>query len=318
MTWGFGKTKAYDTELDIKFDMGLESKPFCKWFVTELYRNVLTDCYNKAIGIKEDDDDMFFDSCVTTEAAKGLITLLAEAMESKTKIYLSYDKGVVLAIKDVKEQQDIDARAAKGNLKGAAICDFSSYTKTDLLRVCAGLSYATIKATHTGLNIIQALQVKISKLRESVANSDADRIVADSKTGAKAIKEGKAVLLDKDDEIVIPTYDISPTEKSISLINGLCANFLGGFPLSYVNGALASGGLSTTGEGDDITVNRALKGYFKSVLRPVFKSLTGTTLTFKEDSWRKLDSLSRLIPMLETTDLIDEKRKKEIIDGVFS
>jgi hypothetical protein len=314
--FAFMTQTAQDTELGVSFALPLLNESFVKWFVIDLYKHVLTDCRNKAVGIKEKDDGMFWDSFVMTEQGKGLITLLAEAMYAKSKIYLVYKKEIVSEA-NAAEKAEIDRKIKdKKELKKEALCDFTDFTKTDLLKICAGMFYNAIGATNTGMNITQALQVKISELRKSIADSDSKQSIGQAKTIAKGLKAGKAVLLDGNDQIVVPSFDTSTTEGSINLINGLAANFMGRFPLSYVNGALATG-ISTTGESDELAVGRALKFYFNSIFRPVVRGLTGYDIKFKEESWRKLAAVGNLIAVIEQSDLIPQEYKDSFVREAF-
>lgn len=313
--FGFMTPKVQSTELESLFPLSLRANPFQKWYITDLYRHILTDCYNKADGINPKDEGMFWDSVVTTEQPEGLITLLAEAMYNKQKIYLGYKAGVVSKATSV-EQADIDQKLKeKKKLRNEIVCDFTEFAKTDLLLLYSSLIYNVIDTSNTGLNISKAVQIKIDNLRNSIADSNAADPIKQAKTINRGIKEGKSVMLDGKDIVEIPSFDITPTEKSIEVINGLVANVLG-VPLSYVNGALATG-ISTTGESDELAVDRGLKYYFNSIFKPVFTGLTGISVSFKVDNWRKLASVSDLIPIVEGSIYIPEEEKLKLIAGLL-
>lgn len=307
---------AQDTELEVMYPLSYEVIKFKLWYIRQLYNRILTDCRNKSNGIKEENESIFYDSFMSTEMPQGLIGLLSKAMAEKQKIYLVYKSGV-LSEANQEEQNAIDDKIKnKQKLKNEAVCDFKEFEMTKLLDVAAELMFTALQAANTGMKLSQAVLLRVKDLRSTVAQANSIEPVEQGKVLVRAVKAGKAGMQDAADDLVMPKFDIDPTNKSVSFINGFAASVIG-MPLSYVNGALTTG-ISTTGEADEIAVDRGLKYFYRSIFKPVYEALTSDTITFRPDNWRKLAAVSNLIPVIESTDLIDESKKKELVGELFN
>ena len=99
---------------------------------------------------------------------------------------------------------------------------------------------------------------------------------------------GNDIMVDKEDEISTTTPDVSPAEKSMTFIDGKKAFYLN-MPLSYLSGQQTTG-IGSTGEADMRAVERGLKQFFSSIVRPVLKALFGVDVEFKSQDFRHITS----------------------------
>ncbi len=302
-----------DFQIDIKLAWGLGLKDFSNWFAIEFYRKLLTDCYGRAAGIKDKDQAVYWDSVVSTQSARGLISLLATAMaEQKSRLYLVRVLDVVREA-DSSEQAAIDADPSGAS----GVClNFDKFYQATVLKQLAALLFYVLKNSGTGLQLSQAVLIKISNLRENLANLNAQGPIMQARAVAAALKdEGRGVLMDAADAVEVPPYDPEPMERSLDVLFGLIS-MVTGMPQSYVNGIIHSG-LSNTGTADELAVERGLLYYFNSIFKPVSDKLLNANITFKTSNWRKFAEVANLLPVLEATDVIPQEYKDKLIKELF-
>lgn len=313
---GLGKTNVQDTEIEISFPLCVAKEKFIEWYIKRIYTRILFDCRAKASGFPEKYDNALYDSYISTEMPFGLISLVVDAMYRRSKIYLVYKAGVVSkATQD--EQQAIDEKIKNGQeLKNEVAIDFKNFDTTDLLKVYASILYKALETANTGMNMSQSVILKIKDYRGTISVASSGDAAAQGKAISKGVKRGKGVMVDAGDTIELPTFDIKPTEGSVIFINGMTANALG-FPLSYINGALTTG-ISTTGEADELAIDRGLRYFFYAIFKPIVDNLFGINVQMKIDNWRKLSAVSNLVPVIEGSSIISDDRKEELIEELFT
>lgn len=123
------------------------------------------------------------------------------------------------------------------------------------------------------MNVAKSVQIKMAKMRASVGAVDSVVVINQAKGIAEGLKNGKSVLLDSEDEIAHSQIDMDPTEKSIHFLDSKRAFYLG-LPLSYIDGE-QTGGIGSTGEADTKAIERGLKSYWVSILKPTITALFG-------------------------------------------
>lgn len=305
-----GATQATEYKVEVSFPWELESKNFCNWFVLVLYRKILTDCFARSSNIPEDKKGLFWDSVVSTEASRGLISIVSEAMaDKKNGVYLVYKNGTVREADTPEERKAIedDKTGASG------IClNFANFYQSSVLKELGRLLFCLLKNANMGLHLSQSVLLKISNLRQSVADLNAEHAIKQARDIASALKEnGKGALLDAADAVELPPYDAEPMEKSLEVLFGL-VSMVTGLPQSYVNGLIYAG-LSNSGEADELAVERGLAYYFHSVFCPVVKKLLHVTPVFKTSEWRKFSEIANLLPVLDACGSIPEEFRKRLI-----
>jgi hypothetical protein len=333
----FGQSAEYNVSFDNPFPFGkqIAESVFVDYCLENIYRKILTDCYAKTRGIEAGHKKFYWDTVVKSygksNADKGLITMLAKAMAAKEDLFLVY-KSDVLRRAGSKESESIreafdnksqtDGQSPMQSPKGQSPrqCpgywfSFMEYTLSDILKVLYGFQYIILGSTYTSMNTAKALQLKINDLRRLVSDNDRANPIKQGTDIVAALKEGKSVMLDVADKIEHSSVDMEPTEVAVKFINGMIAFYLNA-PLSYVNGQLAQG-LSTTGESDGIAVERCLESFFNSVLKPVSDEIFKSDISFVCDNWRRLGAVANIMPVIESTGLICDEKKRKLVEELF-
>ncbi len=263
--WGRGDDTPCD-ELPLIFPLDLKKDDFVEIDVINIYQKILTDVIERTQGIKEEQYDLFFDNCVQSESAHGLISLLARAMAFRRQLFLVYNPALgVLRIATPEEQSQIQADYAyQGKSSIGVFLSFVHYLKSDLVRLYSALEYITIASLHKSMNLSVAIQLKMNDLRESTGLADAAQVKAQAQKIAKALGGGRDVLMDAKDVIENAVPDLTAIAASIDYLSEKRAFYLG-LPKSYLHGEMTTG-IGTTGESDTKATERGLKNYYHSIM----------------------------------------------------
>lgn len=303
-----------DYSVSLSFPLAYNNKnaEFAHTFVLELYRRILTDCFNHAANFETDKQGALWDSVLSYGAGKGaegLISALANAMTSrKDKVYLVLDDRFIRAATQ-QEEKEIDANPLK---KGAVCLCFADFKQATILLVLASLVERLLENANAGLNISRSVLIQIANLRENISLANSADAIAQAKAIEQGLKSGKGALLDAADKVEVPVFNTDPLESALETLYGLMS-FFTGLPRAYVSGEL-TGGLNSTGEGDADATEQGLKFYFSSIFKPVCDQLFGVDLKFKTSQWRKLAEIANLLPVVDASDSLPESFKKALLD----
>lgn len=313
---GFGSSGIpSDTSLPDTFNFLVQQKDFVSIDVSTIYKRILTDVISRTEGLKPEYEDLLADSCMASEKADGLVSLLAKAMTNKSDLFVVYDKASnVLREAEYTEAEKIRADYKKENESSIGFfISFKNFTTTDMLKIYSGLEYCTVYSLHKNMNAAKALQFKMDKLRESVASGDSEPIVKQAKEIAKAIGDGRDVLLDGADTIETLVPDLQAAVKSMEFIAQKQSFYLG-VPATYLTG-IAPSGLGDSGEGDRKAVERGLRPYFQSIIKPVLDDVFDVSTTFKTEDFVGITTALAALKDFEITgdELISAENKKMII-----
>lgn len=318
--FGF-KTGAVNTSYEVPniYPLSLEFALFVDSDLENIYRKILIDCVERTEGVPEKYESAIWDNCLESEAAKGLVTLLAEAMTRKADLFLIYNEAVgVLRLADAEEQRQIKLDYAQNGKSSVGVyISFKNYKRTDMLKIYSEMEYSILNSLNKTMNLSKAIQIKMSDMRKSVGAFDSEEIIAQAKSIANALKDGNDVLMDSNDMVETSTPDISSTEKAIMFLDAKRA-FILNLPLSYINGE-QTGGIGSTGEADSRAVERGLKHYWISILKPALAALFGVKPTFKSHDFRQITSAMEALKTFELTteDLISLENKRLIVSKLF-
>lgn len=308
-----------DCELPEIFPLALRREIFTKSDILQTYSKILSDTLERTHGLPENLNPLLWDSCVQTEAAEGLVTLLAQAMSVQTELFLVYVPSVkVLRQATQTEQSQIRSDYKKtGESKVGVYLSFECYTRTEMLLIYSAFEYCVLGSLNKTLNLSKAVQLKINELRSSTSLVDAEVAVTQMKAIARALAAGRDVGMDAKDIVETAKPDTSSTEKAISFLDAKRAYILG-LPISYISG-LQTPGIGSTGEADMRAVERGLKQYFVSIVRPVLKALFDVETEFKSQDFREMTTA---LEVLKTFDLVSDENlsreaKQEILARVF-
>lgn len=315
------KTGNYSTDSEISeiYPLSLEFDFFVRSDIENIYKKILIDCVERTQGISEKIEPLLWDNCLESESRQGLISLLAEAMANKRELYLIYSSDLYLIRKaDTGEAQQIKADySTKGYSDTGVYISFKSYDKTDLLKIYSGMEYSVLNSLNKSMNLSKAIQIKMSRLRESVGALDQTPVVEQAKSIASALSKGSDILLDKEDEIVTSTPEMASTREAIMFLDAK-RSFILSLPLSYINGE-QTGGIGSTGEADSRAVERGLRQYWISIIKPALQEIFGIKATFKSQDYRQITSALEAVKTFEliSEDLISLENKRLIVSKLF-
>jgi hypothetical protein len=317
--FGFNNGNDVSVELPNIYSFGVIKSDFIEADVFHIYSKILTDVVERTHGLSEEQVPLLFDNCLGDETKDGLITLLAKAMLQKQDLYLVYSKPLrVLRKANDTEKRQIEADyKLKGTSAIGIYVSFKNYKKTDLIKIFSELEYCALYSLNKGMNLSTAIQLKLEGLRASVASVDSSVATKQALTIANGLKSGKDVLLDGKDSIVNAVVDISSTENAIMFLNQKRAFYLG-LPNSYITGEQTTG-ISSTGEADTKAIERGLKTYYVSIVKPVLDQLFGISVSYKSQDQKQIALGLQAVQTFELIDdsLIDSENKKRIVSQLF-
>jgi len=318
---GFGTSSMpADTSLPAIFDFLVLQKDFVRTDVTTIYKRILTDVLERTQGLKPELENVISDSCLGSEKSDGLVTLISKAMCDKAELFIVYDKSTKVVRKATTNEADMikaDYLKEAGSSVGFYL-NFKDFNTSDMLKIYSGLEYCTVVSLHKSMNTAKALQFKMKSLRASVSEGDSETVVAQAKAIAKALGDGGDVLLDGEDTIETLIPDLQAATKSMDFIAQKQSFYLG-VPATYLTG-LAPSGLGDSGEGDRKAVERGLKPFFQSIIKPVLDSIFDSQVTFKTEDFGGVTAALMALKDFEITtdELISAEDKKLIIHKMFN
>jgi hypothetical protein len=318
----FGQNTELKWSFDNPFPFPISQVGYVGNRLMHLYSKILRDCYSRTAGIDDKLKPLFWDTVVKSygksNADKGLISLLADAMANRKDLFLIYRKDV-LRTADNAETQEIKEAFERGkSAKGGGFWfSFRGFEMSLILDVLLSLQFAAMSTTYTGMNASKALQLKIHQLRVLVADSEKEAPQKQAKAIVDGIKNGNSVLLDALDKVETTAVDMTSTKTSIDFIGGLIAETLN-MPLYYVNGELQTG-LNATGEADNSAVERGLEAFFNSIFKPVVDELFNLQVSFVSEKWRLLLSSGSALKTLESISeqIIPLRVKQKVAESVL-
>jgi hypothetical protein len=315
--FGFKNYAASSSELPDIYPFPVEYKLFVDNDLIALFSKILTDCIERSEGVPESIQPALWDNCLASENAKGLITLMSEAMANRAELFLIYKAGVLRkATNDEAEQIKKDYEARAFSALGVYI-SFKNYRRSEMLRIYSAMEFAVLNSLNKSMNLAKAIQLKMSKMRDSVGLVDKDAIVEQAQAIAQSLACGKDVLLDGEDKIETSVPDMDPTQKAIGFLDAKRA-FITCLPLSYITGEQATG-IGSTGQADAKAVERGLLQYWVSIIKPVLKELFGVTVTFKSQDFALIDSATSALTAFEATgdDILSLENKRLVISQLL-
>lgn len=308
--------------LSLCFDLSLKEKDFVDYMVSDLYQSILTMCFDKIIfpDAKEKDfkdkiTPSFYDNLSVEGINKGIIKNLAYGIVQNQKVFLiNASAGDDIIVRQGTQEELQKYEKEQGNIKNQIQMDFTKYNQSKALKLFYSMIYWIIRATNTNVKISNSVLVKIAKLRELVAKEDAEEVIKQAKEINDAIKKGNSIIADKDDTMERLEINSQATKDALdvafSLVSGLIK-----MPLSFVNGELTTG-LTQTGDSDNLAIERGLKNYYYTILKPCTEKLFETKTRFSSDNTAKLKTLIGILPQLELSTLLTDDEKRAIIEDL--
>lgn len=317
--WG-GKEASNENELPEIYPLSLKLDVFIEADLQATYAKILTDVVERTHGIPKKVEPLLWDNCVKSETTEGLITLLSKAMVKKSELFLVYKAALgTLREADQTEKEKIRQDYATSNKSETGVyISFKNYRKTDMLLIYSALEYCVLASFHKTVNISKAVQIKMSNMRSSTALNDSAIVIAQAQGVAAALRKGLDILIDKEDDITNAVPNIEPTEKAISFIDAK-RSFILGLPIAYITG-LQTPGIGSTGEADSRAVDRGLKSFFVSIVKPVLEALFDIAdAVYESEDFRQITTALEVAKTFEliSDETLSAESKQKIIVRVF-
>lgn len=317
--FSFGSS-SNNTELPEIYPFPVLSKDFVSIDVTNIYARILTDVLERTEGIKEEDKPLLWDNCSASESADGLVTMLSKAMCDKTDLFLVFSKALSIIVKADRDQEaQIKADYKKDGKSSAGIyITFKNYRRTDMVKLYSGLEYCSIASLSKSMNLSKAIQLKFTELRSSVGLTDSANAKSQALAIAEGLSKGKDILLDAKDEIVTATPDMTATQSSLDFIVKKQSFYLG-MPVSWFGNG-ESTGISDTGKSNTKAIERGLRAYFFSIIKPCLDPLFDIKTTFKSENFEMIGAANETLTTFEATsnEIISLENKTEIMNKLYN
>jgi hypothetical protein len=320
-----GGTEKAETLPDI-FPIPIAQNDFIEIDVQNIFQRILLDTLERTDGIKDEQKPLLWDNCVASEKQDGLVTLLAKAISSKKELFVVYRPSIKVIGKatpeeEAKIREGYKTKAEPVSLDAGGIgmyITFKNYLKSDLVRFYSALEYCAVGGLWKQANISKSVQIKINELRSSVSLGDSAAAKAQAKAMADGMAQGKDILADAKDVIESLAPDLTATNSTMDLI-AKKQSYLLGLPASYFSGEQSATGLSDTGKSDAKAVDRGLKGYFFSIIKPVCDGLFEIKSEYAPEDTAELDSALKLLETFDRTsnEIIGLENKTKIANLAF-
>lgn len=307
-----------DTTLPDLFPIPIAEKIFVQIDVQNIYTRILTDVMERTQGLPEDKQKLLWDSCTKDQSTDGVITMLAKAMTDQKELFIVFKNDVVREANQEEREQikaDYEARAES---KVGVYVTFKKYAKSDMIKFYSALEYCSVGGLYKQQNLSHAIQIRVAQLRASLGNADSERAIIDAKAIAEGLKSGRSVMTDKDDVIETARPDLTAIEKTMEFIEKQKSFYLG-LPASWVSGQLKAA-LGDTGQADAKAIDRGLKPYFFSVMKPVIDSLFGLSVEFKPEDNENIGVANDTLTTFEATSdgFVSAENKTKILNKLYS
>jgi hypothetical protein len=186
-----------------------------------------------------------------------------------------------------------------------------------MVKLYSGMEYCVISSLNKMANLSKAIQFKMSEMRSSVNLTDSTVAVSQAKAIARSLANGRDVLMDKNDVIETAIPNVSTVKESIAFLDSK-RSFYYSMPLSYINGEQTTG-IGTTGEADAKAVERGLKAYYISILKPAVEAIFEVKTSFKSMDFRQIASALEAVKTFElvSDDFISKENKQLIVSKLF-
>lgn len=301
------------------FAVTMKHDDFVKIDLMSIYSKILTDVVERVTGLTDDQAELLWDNCVKSSKADGLITMLSKAIVDKKDLFIVYDKAVKVvreATPSEKSQIEQDYRNTASSNVGVYI-SFKNYSRVDMVKLYSSLEFCAVGALNKSMNLSKAIQMKLKDLRSSVGSVDSADVKAQAVKIATELSEGRDVALDKEDVIETAVPQLASVKEAIAFLDSKRAFYLG-VSLSYITGE-QTGGLGSSGENDTKAIERGLKNYYFSIIKPVLNALFGVKVQYKSQDFRQL---GQALEALKTFALIGEEHlnlenQKKVIEGLL-
>lgn len=318
--WGMLTSSQPDTELPELYPFPFEQAKFVECDIKTLYAKILTDVLERTLGISEENRKVLFDNCLASEAKDGLVSMLTKAMFGKKELFIVFDQAVKVLREATSEERSIIETDYKTKSESATgiFVSFKNFELTEMLKVYSTMEFHTVAGLNKSMGLTRAVQIKINDLRGSVSLTNSADAKAQALAMATGLSKGKDIVTDAKDIIETAKVDIDPIEKSICFINQKRSYYLN-LPASYITGEQSASGLSDTGKADTKAIDRGLKIYFFSIIKPVVDALFGMEAKFEAQDLSQIKEGLEAAKTFQLTDesIVNLENKTKIVNRLL-
>lgn len=315
----FSNKETTNDELTPIFKMDVAQSDFVKNDILNVYSKILVDVIERTQGLTDNVLKILWDSCLQSESQDGLISMLAKAMSDQKELFVVYrpDLETLVYATSSEQNQIREDYKREGKSKVGFYISFKNYKKTEMLKLYSGLEYCSIASLNKSMNLSKAIQFKMKDMRGSVAVTDSSEIKKQAVEISKALGDGKDVILDGEDSIETGTPNLEATKSSMEFINQRRSFYLG-LPASYITGE-APKGLGDSGKGDAKAVERGLKNYYFSIVKPVIESIFEIKTNFETEDFDQINGALEALKTFElvSDELMSAETKLSLINKLF-
>lgn len=314
--WG-GSTPA--AELPEIYPVPVSQQDFISIDAIAIYSKILVDVLERTEGLTDELAALMWDNCLKSEKPDGLVTMISKAMNDKKDLFLVFEKAVnVVREADPKERAQIEADYKKqGKSSTGVFVSFTNFRRSDMVRFYIALSYCTVGSLWKSMHLSKAIQLKFTDLRKSVSLVDSADVKAQALKIATGLSNGTAVMMDEKDSVATASPDLTATKEAVEFVNDKLAFYLG-LPDSYLCGEQTAG-IGSSGENDMRAVERGLKAYYFSIVKPTLKALFGIETTYKTQDFTLVESSTEILKTFALIDdtLVSAENKRKIVNGLL-
>lgn len=327
MSWlNFLGTNSKEENLPDIFPIPILQNIFVQIDVQNIFSRILIDVFERTDGLNDEQKPLLWDNCLASEKKDGLISLLAKAMVKKSELFIVYRASTKVVGEATAEEQNVIREGYKTKAEPVKLPDggigifvtFKNYLKSDMIQFYSALEYCAVGGLWKQANLSKSIQIKINELRASVSLGDSAAAKMQAKAMADGMAAGRDILGDAKDVIETLTPDLTATDATLDLIAKKQSFYLG-LPASYFSGEQSTTGLSDTGKADTKAVDRGLKAYFFSIVKPVADGLFGITTEYAAEDSENLDTALKLLETFDRTsnEIIGLENKTKIANLAF-
>ena len=309
----FGKSscKIPDTKIKHSWDKITEISASNTYI---LFSNILDDVLSATIGI----DPLIIDSLYTDTTSQittvGLVDLIVtQWLCGGSKSYeVSVQEGV-LFYKNVLTTNKNNPNILK--------IDFKKNFMPHIVNNMYTAINSVLCNSEININLSNHPSIQLHQLREIQKEKKID-LESEIQVIAKAMNSptGSVTYLDALDKITLLSLNVANYTELVDLFFKIIATTTR-LPRSYIDGSVATG-ISGSREGDTTDIERAFKGFFNRILKPILDRINvilGITqpIAFRSNLKDKYKGVAGLIQALEGSSLISEDKKIALIDNML-
>lgn len=307
------------------FPMSVKSDDFVSIDCETIYKRILTDVLERTDGLSDDEQVLFWDNCLGSENQDGLVSLLAKAMVDKKDLFIAYFANLKVIRKATGPEQAVIEAGYKTKAEAVVLPDggkgvfisFKNFRQADLIKLYSALEYCGVNSFWKSMNLSKALQIKINELRSSTGLADSADVKKQAVEIATALSQGLDIYIDAKDVLELLKPDLEATNSAMELVAQKRSFYLG-LPAAYITGA-DSKALGDTGKGDQKKVEKGLRGYYFSIIKPVTKGIFDKETTYKSEDFDQISASMEVMKTFSVTDdeLVGKENKTKILNKML-